>query len=52
MSHDNLRAQLRGELLEPGHAGYDAARIVWNGMIDRHPAVIARCRNAADVWLR
>lgn len=46
---DALRSQLRGELLEPGHSGYDAARVVWNGMIDRRPALIARCRNAADV---
>ena len=36
-------------VLEPGQAGYDAARVVWNGMIDRRPALIARCRNAADV---
>ncbi len=40
---------LRGDLLQPGDAGYDAARAVWNGMIDRHPALIARCRGAADV---
>jgi FAD/FMN-containing dehydrogenase len=46
---DTLRSQLRGELLEPGQPGFDVARIVWNGMIDRRPALIARCRNAADV---
>src|SRR5215207_1057769 len=46
---DNLRAALRGELLEPSSPAYDAARVVWNGMIDRHPALIVRCRNAADV---
>jgi len=39
---------LVGELLQPGDAGYDAARAVWNGMIDRRPALIARCRGAAD----
>ena len=44
-----FRATLRGELLEPASPSYDAARIVWNGMIDRHPAFIARCANAADV---
>ena len=49
MEHDNLRNQLRGQLLEPGHTDYDATRVVWNGMIDRRPALIARCRNAADV---
>ncbi|PZM17259.1 FAD-binding oxidoreductase [Rhizobium tubonense] len=49
MTHEALRNQLRGELLEPGTPAYDAARIVWNGMIDRRPALIARCRNAADV---
>jgi FAD/FMN-containing dehydrogenase len=46
---DALRASLRGELLDAAHPGYDAARVVWNGMIDRRPALIARCRTAADV---
>lgn len=49
MPHDELRSHLRGELLEPGQSGYDAARGVWNGMIDRRPELILRCRNAADV---
>ncbi len=49
MAHEALRNQMRGELLEPGSSGYDAARVVWNGMIDRRPGLIARCRNAADV---
>ena len=44
-----LRAGLRGGLLEPGDEGYDAARVVWNGMIDRRPALIARCAGVADV---
>ena len=46
---DDLRAAMRGELLVPGQEGYDAARRVWNGAFDRHPALIARCAGAADV---
>jgi FAD/FMN-containing dehydrogenase len=46
---DALRAQFSGTVLEPGDDGYDEARKVHNGMIDRRPALIARCRNAADV---
>jgi FAD/FMN-containing dehydrogenase len=38
-----------GRLIEPGHADYDSARAVWNGAIDRHPRLIARCNGAADV---
>ncbi|MEK1889454.1 MAG: FAD-dependent oxidoreductase, partial [Phyllobacterium sp.] len=49
MTHNALRSELRGKLLEPGDAEYDASRVVWNGMIDRRPLLIARCRNAADV---
>ncbi|TVR90957.1 MAG: FAD-binding oxidoreductase [Trueperaceae bacterium] len=45
---DGLRAALRGDVIDPAHAEYDAARSVWNGLIDRHPAVIARCADAAD----
>jgi FAD/FMN-containing dehydrogenase len=43
------QAQLRGELLSPTSPGYDAARRIWNGAIDRRPACIARCTGAADV---
>ncbi|HEU4642989.1 MAG TPA: FAD-binding oxidoreductase [Gemmatimonadaceae bacterium] len=46
---DRLAASLRGQLLTPGMAGYDEARTVWNAMIDRRPALIARCAGAADV---
>ena len=44
-----LRFQLSGDLLAPGDHGYDAARSVWNGMIDRHPLAISRCKSAEDV---
>jgi hypothetical protein len=37
-----LAADLRGELIVPEDPGYDAARAVYNGMIDKHPAAIAR----------
>ena len=39
----------QGEIVLPGSAGYDAARIVWNGMIDRRPAIVARCDGADNV---
>ena len=45
----NLAAALSGQLLRPGEPGYDDARALWNGMIDRRPALIARCATAADV---
>lgn len=44
-----FKTGLRGELLCPGNDGFDAARRVWNGMIDRTPALIARCAGVADV---
>ncbi|HET8844871.1 MAG TPA: FAD-binding oxidoreductase [Ktedonobacteraceae bacterium] len=42
-------ASLRGSLLRPGDAGYEQARQVYNSMIDKHPALIARCEDVADV---
>jgi FAD/FMN-containing dehydrogenase len=46
---NDLRASLRGSLLSSSDVEYDDARRVWNGMIDRRPALIARCRGVADV---
>ena len=46
---EGLKAGLRGELVQPGDDGYDEARAVYNGMIDRHPRLIARCVDVADV---
>ncbi len=47
----HLRTRFRGELLTPGDVGYDAARKVFNGAIDRRPALIARCSGPDDVIL-
>lgn len=44
-----LAASLRGEVLWPGDDRYDRARKIWNGMIDKHPALIVRCAGVADV---
>jgi FAD/FMN-containing dehydrogenase len=44
-----LQSQLRGEVLQPGDESYDKARKVWNGMIDKKPALIVRCASADDV---
>jgi FAD/FMN-containing dehydrogenase len=46
---DRFAAQLRGELLNGHSPRYDAARKVWNAMVDRRPALIVRCVGAADV---
>ena len=46
---EKFRSSLRGALILPGDDGYDTARKVWNGMIDKRPALIARCAGAADV---
>ncbi len=45
----NFKEQLQGTVLFPEDAGYDEARSVWNGMIDRHPAIIVQCIDENDV---
>jgi FAD/FMN-containing dehydrogenase len=42
-------ATVRGPVLTPGAEGYDEARAIWNGLIDRRPALIVQCTGAADV---
>lgn len=44
-----FKANLRGELIEPGDKGYDAARKIYNAMIDKRPRLIARCVDVGDV---
>lgn len=52
---DGVKRQLEevfaGELFAAGDAGYEMARRVWNGMVDRRPALIARCAGENDVVL-
>ena len=45
----SLEATFSGELIAPGHPDYDDARGLYNGMFDKHPALIARCVNVHDV---
>ena len=45
----NLRARVKGPVLTAGDPGYDDSRTVWNAMIDRRPAIVARCLGVADV---
>jgi hypothetical protein len=46
---EEFKANLGGELIQPKDEGYDDARKVWNAMIDKKPALIARCGGTADV---
>jgi FAD/FMN-containing dehydrogenase len=46
---ERLTRGFAGTILHPGDAGYDAARAVWNSMVDRHPAVILGCGGTAHV---
>ena len=44
-----FRGGFQGEVILPGDSSYDDARKIWNGMIDKRPAMIARCATTADV---
>jgi FAD/FMN-containing dehydrogenase len=46
---EELQARLAGTVAVAGSAGYDEAVAIWNGAIDRHPSVVVRCANSADV---
>ena len=46
---EELKASLRGELIQPNDGGYDEARSLYNAMIDKRPRLIARCADVADV---
>jgi hypothetical protein len=46
---DALRTQVEGEVVAPGDAEYEEVRKVYNGMIDKHPAAVVRCRQPGDV---
>ena len=49
MTVDTFRTGFTGNVLVPTSEGYDDARALWNGDIDRRPAVIAQCRTADEV---
>jgi len=46
---NSFRSQLNGQVFEPGDAGYDEARRIWNASVDKRPRLIARCSGLADV---
>jgi hypothetical protein len=43
-----LRGKVRGTVALPGEDGYEAARTIWNGMVDRRPGLVVHCLGAAD----
>jgi FAD/FMN-containing dehydrogenase len=47
--HSSLKRQFRGELLRPSDHGYEQASVIWNGMVEKTPGLIARCADVADV---
>jgi FAD/FMN-containing dehydrogenase len=46
---NSFTSMLSGTVILPGSKDYEPARLVWNGMIDKHPSIIARCASASDV---
>src|SRR5215204_5079055 len=46
---EQFGSRLRGELLRPDNTAYEEARLIWNGLIDKQPALIARCAGVGDV---
>ena len=46
---EGLKSGFKGVVVLPGDSGYEDARKIWNGMIDKRPAIIARCTSTADV---
>ena len=44
-----LKSGFQGEVIQPNDAAYESARSIWNAMVDKHPAVIARCATTQDV---
>jgi FAD/FMN-containing dehydrogenase len=46
---EQLGENFRGPIFQPGDDGYDEARLIYNAMMDKHPRIIARCTNVADV---
>ena len=48
-AYEDLAAAVRGSVILPGDPEYDQARAVYNAMVDKRPAAIARCRDVADV---
>lgn len=48
-SASELQSRVKGRVLEPASPDYDAARRIWNAMIDRRPAAIVRCEEAGDI---
>jgi FAD/FMN-containing dehydrogenase len=49
MNIEELQGTFRGRLIQPGDTDYDEERKIWNGYIDKYPALIARCTGTADV---
>src|SRR5829696_3504892 len=46
---EQFGSKLRGELLRPDNTAYEEARLIWSGLIDKRPALIARCAGVGDV---